>query len=334
MTTRFNERTWATMFCCAALLLPAIESRADATAADKAAAEVLFDQAKGLSNQGKHEEACPKFEASQKLDPGIGTALFLADCYEKIGRTASAWAMFREAAAMAKAAGQSDREQIARARAGILESKVPKMVLVTDAVASIPGLEIVRDGTAIPVEVGSVEVPVDPGKHVIEMRAPKKKPWTQTIDVPNSPDVQRVTLPMLEDEPQPETKPSPSGPTPIAEPSVPPSNTRRNAGLIVGAVGLAGLGVSGVFTGIALSANSEADAICNGSACPTQEGVDLANDAKTAANVSTVAFSVGAAGLVVGTILFLTAPRAPKKTSSTSFWIVPTPSGFVATGRW
>ena len=333
MTTRSNKRTWATMFLAAALLLPSAEARADASAADKAAAEVLFDQAKLLLGQGKNEEACRKFEASQKLDPGIGTALFLADCYEKIGRSASAWAMFREAAAMAKAVGQSDREQIARARAGLLESKVPKLVLVTDAVASVSGLEIMRDGTAIPVEVGSAEVPVDPGKHVIEMRAPKKKPWSQTIDVPNTPDVQRVTLPKLEDEAPAKDIKTPSGPTTV-EPSEPPSNGRRNAGLVIGAVGIAGLGVSGVFTGIALSKNKQADAICNGSTCPTQEGADLGNDAKTAANVSTVAFGVGAAGLVVGTILFLTAPSRTSKKTSSSFLLLPTPSGVVVTGRW
>jgi hypothetical protein len=315
------------------LLLPSADARADASAADKAAAEVLFDQAKVLLGQGKLEEACRKFEGSQKLDPGIGTALFLADCYEKTGRSASAWALFREAAAMAKAAGQTDREEIARARAVLLESKVPKLVLVTDAVAKIPGLEIMRDGTAIPVEVGSAEVPVDPGKHVIEMRAPKKKAWSQTIDVPNTPDVQRVVLPNLEDEASvKDIKPQ----VPVkVEPNESGSNGRRTAGLVIGAVGIAGLGVSGVFTGIALTKDSEADKICNGSACPTQQGVDLGNDAKFAANVSTVAFGVGAAGLVVGTILFLTAPsRTPKKTSFNALMILPTPSGVVVTGRW
>jgi len=329
-----NKRTWAAISLCSALFLPSFDARADASAADKAAAEVLFDQAKGLLSQGKNEEACRKFEASQKLDPGIGTALFLADCYEKIGRTASAWAVFREAAAMAKAAGQTDREQIARARAGLLESKVPKLVLVTDAVAKIEGLEIVRDGTAIPVELGSAEVPVDPGKHVIEMRAPKKKAWSQTIDVPNTPDVQRVTLPNLEDEaPSKETKVSPQVPTKV-EPGESGSNGRRTAGLVIGAVGIAGLGVSGVFTGVAFSKNGQTDQLYQGSACTSQAGGDLGNDAKTAANISTVAFGVGAAGLVVGTILFLTAPsRSPKKTSS-SFLMMPTPSGFVATGSW
>lgn len=334
MTTRFNKQSWALILVGMALLLPSIEARADASAADKAAAEVLFDEARALLGKGETEEACRKFEGSQKLDPGIGTALFLADCYEKIGRTASAWALFREAAAMANSAGQADREQIARARAGLLETKVPKLVLVTQAVANIPGLEILRDGTVIPLEMGSSEVPVDPGKHVIELRAPTKKPWSLLINVPNTPEVQRITLPQMEDAPLPK-KDDTVAPTIPEKNESGVSNGRRNVGIIVGAAGLAGLGVSGIFTGIALSKNSEADKICNGSACPSQAGVDLGNDAITAANVSTVVLGVGLAGVAVGTILFLTAPsRTAKKASSTSFMIVPTPNGVMATGRW
>ena len=58
---------------------------------NKAAAEALFSEGRSLASAGKCDEAIPKFQASQKLDPGIGTLLNLADCYEKVGRTASAW---------------------------------------------------------------------------------------------------------------------------------------------------------------------------------------------------------------------------------------------------
>src|SRR6185436_9458711 len=60
-------------------------------AAESAAAEALFQQAAALMQDGKYREACEKFEGSQELEPALGTQLRLADCYDRAGRTASAW---------------------------------------------------------------------------------------------------------------------------------------------------------------------------------------------------------------------------------------------------
>src|SRR5687767_12500948 len=96
------------------LLLPAI-ARADGPR-DSLAAEVLFSEARALMKDGRWEEACPKLEASHSLDPALGTLLNLAECYAKVGRTASAWLRYREAAAVAVQQGQKEREGIARER--------------------------------------------------------------------------------------------------------------------------------------------------------------------------------------------------------------------------
>src|SRR5581483_5876986 len=90
------------LFSVIALLVPAV-----ARAGDPAAAQALFDQAKDLASQGRHVEACQKLEESEKLDPGIGTEFHLADCWQHLGRTASAWAMFREVESKARASGQA-----------------------------------------------------------------------------------------------------------------------------------------------------------------------------------------------------------------------------------
>jgi len=57
-----------------------------------AVAEELFDQGRRLSGIGRYAEACAHFANSERLDHGVGTLLNLADCYEKNGQTASAYA--------------------------------------------------------------------------------------------------------------------------------------------------------------------------------------------------------------------------------------------------
>src|SRR5215218_5450162 len=101
-------RRLAALLLVALVLCPA-SAHAD-PAVEKAAAEALFQQGKALVAERRFAEACPKFAESLRLDPGVGTLLYLADCQEKAGKTASAWARFLEAAAAAKAAGQADRE--------------------------------------------------------------------------------------------------------------------------------------------------------------------------------------------------------------------------------
>jgi hypothetical protein len=77
-----------------------------------------------LVKEGKYADACPKLEESQRQEASLGTQFYLADCYEHVGRTASAWANFVEVADKARMAKENAKEQAARARANAIESKV------------------------------------------------------------------------------------------------------------------------------------------------------------------------------------------------------------------
>lgn len=143
--------------------------------------------------KGEYEEACPKLEESMRLDPALGTQLNLADCYEKAGKVASAWAGFNDAASMAKSSRQADREKLARARAKALEPRLPKLLIDADA-ASEPALEIVRDGVAIGSASWGTPIAVDPGTHDVVASAPGKMSWRTVIDAKEG-QVARVTVP-------------------------------------------------------------------------------------------------------------------------------------------
>src|SRR5450432_3316906 len=90
------------------------------SADNKVQAEALFEEGRQLMDQKKYEEACKKLEGSQKLDPGAGTLLNLAACYEQNGQTASAWVTYKDAAA-ASAGRHPDWMQQANAKAAELE---------------------------------------------------------------------------------------------------------------------------------------------------------------------------------------------------------------------
>ena len=93
---------------------------ARAETSDAVAAQALFDQARALMTSGKASEACPKFAESQRLDPGVGTLLNLAACYEASGRPASAWSTFLEAESAARAASNVEGVRVSRERAAAL----------------------------------------------------------------------------------------------------------------------------------------------------------------------------------------------------------------------
>ncbi len=182
---------------------------------DSATARVLFEEGRRLIHKKDYADACPKFEESYRLDPGIGTLLNLADCWEHIGRTASAWARFLEIADMTKRLGQTDRERVARARAAALEPKLSRLHI--EVGSTEPGLELLRDGAPFGQAQWGMDVPVDPGNHTIEAKAPGFKSWTTVIQVPEGGKKAVVLVPSL-------VKAEPPLPAPVAAPlSQPPA---------------------------------------------------------------------------------------------------------------
>ncbi len=307
-----------------AIAFPGGLARAQSNAADKAAAEALFDQGRKLLADGKYAEACKKLEQSQHIDPGIGTLLYLADCYEKSGRTASAWATYRQAASEARAEGQEARAGVGSDRAAALEPKLSKLTInVSSAARGLTGLLVKRGTDTVRPGLFGVPVPVDPGMVAIEASAPGYTTWKKSVKVGDQADKVQVSVPALEKAPAtapaapPEQTPPPTptptpAPTPAPAPRADtgsPGSTQRTLGLIAGGVGLVGIGVGSVFGVQAIQKNNDAKKICPDNVCSSQRGLTLTDDAKRAATISDIAIGAGAAVLAAGVVLYLTAPR-------------------------
>jgi hypothetical protein len=285
---------------------------------NRAAAEALFNQGRSLMTAGKFAEACPKFEASQQLDPGLGTMLNLAECYEKTGRTASAWAEYREAIPLARAAGSKARQDLANERAQALQERLSTLTIRAMAGDDTEAhLEVRRDGVALQeAELGS-PIPVDPGEHVIEAVAPGKQPWSSKVQVGKDAAKVSVEIPKLEAVSGQPKADSDAAPAPTTNPSPPPPPSdkpavgagQRMTGLVLGGVGIVGVGLGGFFGLQASSKWSDAKKKCTDYPynCGA-EGTDLHANAQSAATVSTVAFVAGGALLATGLVLYFTAP--------------------------
>jgi serine/threonine-protein kinase len=343
MTRLFLLRQLACALFLAAVSGPAL---ADSSAGDKAAAEALFDDGKKLMQQGQFRAACDKLEQSQRIDPGVGTLLYLGECYEKSGRTASAWATFREATSSARASGQNDRARLGQQRADRLEPTLSRLTIsVPPEVAGVSGFEVRRGGAVVPSSLWNVAFPVDPGEQVVEARAPGKKTFSQTVQVGADAARASIAVPVLEDDkenpasatetPAVANAPESSGLAAGTPQSLPVSDTssswsgQRTAGIVVVGVGVVGIGVGAVFGIRALNKNSDAENFCKGTHC-SANAKPLTDDARHAATISNIAFGAGAVALIAGGVLYFTASSSrasePENTSDRKLRFIPVAS--------
>ncbi len=268
-----------------------------APASDPVAAETLFQEGRRLLKEGDIFSARGKFAESLRLDPAVGTLANLAECEEALGRTASAWQHWRQAADQMSARDRRRRQALARA--GRLEKIVPRIqVSLTPGAPAATRVE--RDGVVLGEASFGLPFPVDPGHHVVIVSTPDH--WPSRIDMILSEGESRV----LEVEPGPSLDPTtpavappptvgarPSGkavaalpaPSPgqslVSAPAASPGKlslfggavesvlgraTRRE--WILAGVGVAGAGAATVFGLQALSARRDA-----GTACPRLAGL-------------------------------------------------------------
>jgi hypothetical protein len=288
-----------------------------ASEGNKAAAEALFNEGRTLMAAGKYADAIGKLKASQDLDPGLGTLLNLAECYERTGKSATAWAQYREIASLARQQGSKEREALAEQKSKALEPKLSKLSISLQQGADAQTLTITRDGTTVSSAELGVAIPVDPGKHDVTVTAPGKEKWSTTVDVGEGGQTENIEIPLLADSSSGGTVAAGAGATTTTPAADKPSDgsTQRTLGIVAGGIGLVGIGV-GTFMGVKAS-SSWSDAKKECTAFPNQctaKGVSLHDDASSQATLSTVGFIVGGVGLAAGAVLFFTAGSGKQET--------------------
>ena len=317
---------------------------------DKVTAQALFDTARKLVAEGNLAEACPKFADSQRLDPSASTLLNLASCWEKLGRTATAWATYKEAESAANAVKRDEYVTVAQRHAEALAPKLSRLTItVTQPIA---GMSLTRDGEHVAAAQWGVPIPVDRGQHTVEASAPGFKRWAAHVDVAQEAAQVGVTVPPLEALPAEPIPPAPaasstSNPLPApnaatqASPEPPPSvaSPQRTVGLVVAGAGVVGLGVSGALALVANGKNQDSKKYCfqsDQTRCFDPQGVSLRNDALTLGDGATVAFAIGAAAVATGAVIWLTARRPSEARADAAVHLAlgARPGGAFLEGTW
>jgi serine/threonine-protein kinase len=335
------RKAWVAVVLVSVLGLASTHSAAAQTSADKAAAEALFDRGLALLKEGKYQEACERLEQSQAIERGIGTMLYLAECYEKIGRTASAWALFREAASSAQAAGQSERAEAGRRRAEKLEKGLSRLTVQVAPGNRVPGLTVQDNGSALLAGVWGVALPVDPGVHRIAASAPGYTPWSSEVKVEDRAASAELSVPLLAKDPNAALAIAPaagatasqgaagttSAPTEAAR-KPERMSTARIAGIALGAAGLVGIIVGAATGGVAMGKQSDYEDYkkehhnaCNDSCRAASQ------DAHNLGNVSTAMWAVGGALLAGGLVTFFVAPKYAEKRPDVALYADPKGAG-------
>lgn len=269
----------------AVLLTTASASRADVLPSsptqlsNEGRAEGLFHSGVLKFDSGQYAEACVDFAESLKLGPKLGTLLNLALCHETVGKVATAWNEFHHGAAWAAQNNQRERLEFATQHIRVLETRLPRVILQLPTERAISGIDL--DGEPVPEQRWYLPLYLDPGEHKLAVTAPGKKRTSVSFRVTSAVTDQIVRLPSLPDD----------------EAAAPPrahSPALYALGWVSLGLGVAGLATGSVFGILAMNA-------------------DDADEAKSRATVSTVAFLAGAGFGVTGAYLVLSnePPRAP-----------------------
>jgi hypothetical protein len=338
-------RKWHSGAVVLCLLLGA--GRAEAQQAeDQAAARSLFDEARKLAKAGQYADACPKFEAAARLYSSAGILLNLGDCYEKIGRTASAWTEFGESAAAADRANRRDQAREARRRQAALQPKLSRITIVVPH--EVVGLVITQDQTDLTEAAWGSPIPVDLGAHAIRAHAPGHDDWETTVDVSSPGQTVSVEVPELKSTPVAAAPPpaatgsSSAGyptslPPPVAE-TEPEKPRSRVAGIVVAGVGAAiGIG-GGVLMGV--EANRAASARASDTTAATsQTSINQYDSTKTPYYLGVAALAAGGVVAISGVVLIVAGhgkrpPQTGILATHATPWIDARSGGLSVQGNW
>ncbi|MEO6776864.1 MAG: tetratricopeptide repeat protein [Kofleriaceae bacterium] len=300
-----------------------------ATPARANKADELFRQGKRLMAEKKFAEACPKLDASFKVDPEIGTELNIGRCYEEWGKLATAYRAYTDAHQRA-ADAKDPRTPKIQALIAKLDPNVPRLVVRIPEGADHAGLRVTIDGVAV-ADLSAPQL-VDPGPKTIEYGLGSGPRTSRLVRIERGATAE-ITLELAKPKaaPLPDKLAVTAPPPPAAKPASAPTSPghgQRVAGVVIAGAGVVTVGVS---TYLALAARSNYDAAleanCMGmtNACNLQ-GLTDTHAARSEANTATIIGGVGLAAIAAGIVVYVISPD-PAAMTEHALYLAPAAGG-------
>ncbi|HEX4340106.1 MAG TPA: hypothetical protein VH062_29565 [Polyangiaceae bacterium] len=294
-------------------------------------AQALFDE--GLANMkaNRFKIGCALIKRSLDVDARPGTAFTLAECYSRAGKYASAVSFYDHFLATFEAMPKDQQEQ-QQARADISRSERTRLIAQVAWLTVIlpplgpPGVVVTLDGEEFPASLFGIATATDPGPHVFTTRVPDGPLLEQRVDMVTGErkavqlDVGSTSTPPSDGE-----GPGPSPSTNTETPSHPLAPWMWTS-FGIGAAGA----ITGTVTGILLLQDrSKIMSDCpaakrqsDGSIPCMDGGYAAVQRARDLAPVTTVALSVGAAGIAAGVILLITDASSSNRAQASTIPLV------------
>jgi len=262
-------------------------------------ARALFQRAIELEQAGNYTQALEQFRDVGQVRMTPQVRFHIASCEEKLGRLVTALGGYELALADADNVGEDFKNEVdsavTRLRAGI-----PKLLIQRGPGAE--AAEIQLDGVSLGASSVGVSVPLDPGPHSVNAKAPGFLAFSQTVTVAEN--EQKTVDVELTAEPQPEA-PSPNGS--VTEPvDLNGKLHPRLVPYVIGGVGIASLIGSGVLFALRQSTLSDLEDKCgpDRKSCPSSARAEVDN-LKLYNTTAQVALGLGVVGVGAAVTLLL-----------------------------
>lgn len=293
-------------------------------------ARAKFQQAVEMKHAGNFAHALQLFREVGQVRMTPQVRFHIATCEEKLGKLVAALGGYELALAEAESLGPEFQQEVEE-RASSLRSRIPKLIIERGSGAKAAKVEL--DGIELGTKSLGVEVPIDPGPHTIQAKAPGYSPYLSTLEI-NEGELERVSLSL--EKLTHEDKPAPVAAGSEQAPAAKPIRTTRIIAYVTGGFTIVAGAATFVFWSKRSSALDQMERLCDDDGTCADDFGSMTDDEKRTAqktNDKLVLYdtlflagvaTTGAAALATGILVALEVfEKKPKKTAGLRLELMP-----------